>query len=511
MRTQKYLIDTNVLIGLEDNHTVRPALSEFIRLASKHSITVYVHEAVKDDIKRDKNARRRKISLSKLRKFQTLSKVRKLTEKTLERHFGPLHSPNDVVDATLLHAVHIGASDFLVTEDTRLHRRARRHAPKISGRLLFVADAVQLIKTSLEPIEIPIRYISEVSAHSIPLEDEIFDSLREGYQDFDAWWRTKCIREHRPCWVVEDDDLAGIVVRKDESGENTDATIDAGKVLKICTFKVQPEKRGVKLGELLLKKIFWFAQQNSYDLAYITTFDDQVALIDLLEYYGFIHTKTKIDGEMVYEKVFSQEKLEADGSASAYEMARSNYPRFLTAPDVQAFVIPIREPYHDVLYPDLMVESESGSSESLAVGDGPKRPGNTIRKVYLCRAQSNLGPPGSLLFFYKGVSVNPPSQAITAIGVLEDLSIAESTRALRRMTGGRSVYSEEELTSWGASRARPVKVINYLLTGYIEPAIYLNELLERGVFNRRPPQSIASIGRTERDILLARLNLGFRT
>lgn len=511
MRTQKYLIDTNVLIGLEDDHTVRPVLSEFIRLASKHNIAVYVHEAAKDDIRRDKDARRRRISLSKLRKFQTLSKVRKLTEKTLERHFGPLHSPNDVVDATLLHAVQIGAADFLVTEDTGLHRRARRHAPKLGGRLLFVADAVQLIKTSLEPIEIPIRYISEVPAHSIPLEHEIFDSLREGYQDFDAWWRTKCIGEHRPCWVVEDDDLAGIVVRKDESAENTDATIDAEKVFKICTFKVRPEKRGIKLGELLLKKIFWFAQQNGYDLAYVTTFDDQVALIDLLEYYGFIHTKTKNDGELVYEKVFSQEKLEADEDANAYEAARINYPRFLTSPDVQAFVIPIKEPYHDVLYPDLIIESESESGESLDVSDGPKRPGNTIRKVYLCRAQSNLGPPGSLLFFYKGASLNPPSQAITAIGVLEDLSIAQSTRALRRMAGGRSVYSEEDLTSWGASRGRPVKVINYLLTGYIEPPIYLDELLEMGVFNRRPPQSIASSGRTERDMLLARLNLGFGT
>ena len=65
MRTQTYIIDTNVLIGLEDNHTVQPVLSEFIRLASKHNITVYVHEAAKDDIKRDKDTERRSISLSK--------------------------------------------------------------------------------------------------------------------------------------------------------------------------------------------------------------------------------------------------------------------------------------------------------------------------------------------------------------------------------------------------------------------------------------------------------------
>ena len=512
MSTQVYLIDTNVLIGLEDNHTVQPILSEFVSLANKHNIGVYVHEAARDDINRDKDVDRRNISLSKLRKFQILSRVRKLTEDELESRFGPLQNPNDVVDATLLHALDIGASDFVVTEDTGLHRRARQHSPEISDRVLFVADAVQLLKTNFEPVETSIRYVSEVSAHSIALTDEIFGSLREGYPDFDTWWREKCVKEHRPCWVVEDaDDLAGIVVRKDETAENTDATADAEKILKISTFKVRPENRGIKLGELLLKKIFWFAQQNDYDLAYITTYSDQVALIDLLEYYGFQHTRTKDDGELVYEKAFSQSALREVEHEDVYEMARTNYPRFLTTPSVQAFVIPIKEIYHDVLYPDLVVGTAAAPFDVPMDGNGPKLPGNTIRKVYLCRARSRLGPPGSLLFFYKGMSRNQPSQAITAVGILGDVSSAKSTSDLMRMTGGRSVYSEVELSNWNASTTRPVKVINYLLAGYVEPPIFLDELMEEGVFRGHPPQSIARLERRRCDFLLGRLNLGFNT
>jgi hypothetical protein len=57
-------------------------------------------------------------------------------------------------------------------------------------------------------------------------------------------------------------------------------------------------------------------------------------------------------------------------------------------------------------------------------------------KVYLCRAQSNLGPAGSLLVFYKGKSKDVPSQAMTAIGVFEDCSIAKSTKDLMLLTGG---------------------------------------------------------------------------
>ncbi len=128
------------------------------------------------------------------------------------------------------------------------------------------------------------------------------------------------------------------------------------------------------------------------------------------------------------------------------------------------------------------------------MGTGPKRPGNTIRKVYLCRAQSNLGKPGSILLFYKGKSKNFPSQALTAVGIFEEFSVATSTKDLLHMTGGRSVYSETELIDWKASPHRPVKVINYLLAGYIDPTISLDELREHGVIPGHPPQSIFEIG-----------------
>jgi hypothetical protein len=179
---------------------------------------------------------------------------------------------------------------------------------------------------------------------------------------------------------------------------------------------------------------------------------------------------------------------------------------------VRAFGVPIKEAYHDTLYPDLKeAPNQTDMFEAAGLSGGPKRPGNTIRKVYLCRAPSNLGPAGSLLLFYKGKSKSPPSQAITAVGIFEEAALAESTRDLMLLTGGRSVYSEAELSDWGASPARPVKVINYLLVGYIDPPISLAELQSGGVFGGHPPQSIFEIARPELARLLARLNLGFST
>lgn len=105
MSTQTYLIDTNVIIGLEDNRAVQPAFAALISVAATHKVAIMVHEAARDDIQRDQDTKRKTISLSKLEKFQLLRKVRGLTSQDLETKFGRLAKANDVVDATLLDAL----------------------------------------------------------------------------------------------------------------------------------------------------------------------------------------------------------------------------------------------------------------------------------------------------------------------------------------------------------------------------------------------------------------------
>ncbi len=402
MSQQSYLIDTNILIGLEDNHTVEAAYSRFHELAFTHKVDIFVHEAAKDDIARDKQVARRQISLSKIAKYRLLKKQRGLAQADLDAAFGPLKKPNDVVDATLLHALEKGAADFLVTQDKGLHQRAQNRSPDLARRVLFVSDATELLIQTYEPREVPIRHVGEVEAHEIDSQDRFFDSLRDGYPEFDDWWREKCVKQHRSCWVVYDNEqLAGLIVRKDEPGSNTDAVTKADKILKICTFKVAPDSRGVKLGELLLKQVLWFAQSNRYELAYLTTYEDQEALMELLEYYGFRNAGANANGEFIYERDFSGEALMRRDDKTDFEQAREHYPRFVLDDDTLGFGIPIQEGYHDTLYPDLYRPIQADLFGGASRAETITRPGNTIRKVYLCRAQSQLGPAGSLLFFYK--------------------------------------------------------------------------------------------------------------
>ena len=508
MSAPKYLIDTNVLIALEDPKEVSPDFASLVQLAGRHGVGVFVHEAALDDLARDTDTARRRISLSKAAKFPLIHRVKGLSRQQLAAEFGPISRPNDEVDSTLLHALSLGVADFVVTEDRGLHDRARRHVPDLARRVLYVADAVSLLRSTYEAVHVSLPFVEETEAHTIPQNDPIFETLREDYPEFDRWWTEKCVKTLRKCWVVIDEGkLAGIVVRKDETTADTDARTPARKILKLCTFKVRPERRGIKLGELLLKQAFWFAKSNRYDLVYLTTFPGQGTLIELLEYYGFKSTYKNNNGELVYEKPLCHEALSPLPGQSLFDAARLNYPRFCSGPDVEAYGVPIREAFHEALFPELADRKQPDLFGYRGLGSGPRTPGNTIRKVYLCRAPAHIGQPGALLFFYKGQSQYPPTQALTTLGVFEDVTLAHSLEELRRLAGGRSVYTERQLLGWEASDEKPVKVINFLLVGHIRPAFSLSQMRANGVV-RGPPQSIFRLPSDRVQLILNGLNLG---
>jgi predicted GNAT family N-acyltransferase len=382
----------------------------------------------------------------------------------------------------------------------------------LGNRVLVVSDAVAWLRASFESQQVRLPLVEEVPAHSVPLNDEIFHSLREGYPGFDEWWRTKCLPDHRPCWVVSiDGEIAGLVVRKEETHAEAKTRHSGPKILKVCTFKVKPKFRGEKLGELLLKQILWFAQRNAFDLVYLTTFDDQTVLIDVLQYYGFAMTGTNDRGEGIYEKALSREQLAPATNDDLFNLARLNYPRFTARSPARAFCIPIRSEFHDVLFPELATKVQFDLFAEGNRGDqASRRPGNTIRKVYLCRAMTQQLRAGSIVLFYRSSSPGyRASQSITSVGVVEDMNHAMSLDDLVRLTGKRSVYSEEKLAAFKATADRPVKVIDFLLVGHIEPAIKLKDLTHMGVFRGGPPQSISRLTEERFEPVRNRMAFGF--
>jgi hypothetical protein len=277
---------------------------------------------------------------------------------------------------------------------------------------------------------------------------------------------------------------------------------------------VKPEFRGEKLGELLLKQALWFAQLNGYDLVYLTTQPEQISLIQIIEYFCFQNTLTLNGNERVYEKPLSRDRLLANANEDTFEIDRLNYPRFVTSDEVSGYYVPIKGEYHRKLFPEIAIQSslplfpgqilyQAGSMEH-------RTPGNTIRKVYLCRAQASQFKPGDILFFYESVSKSfEASQSITSVGVFEALHITHDVDELVRLTAKRSVFSEDELRSMVQGADTPIKVIDFLLVGHFDKPISLRELVDLQVLPRRPPQSIAKLSNAAKATLVGRLTLGF--
>ena len=126
MNNFKLLIDTNIVIGLEDPQPVQASLAELVRLSSEHGVGLFVDGANYDDVARDKDDARRQVTLSKLAKFQKLRGVPVPDDATLVARFGTIKSENDRSDVRLLTALDAKAIDFLVSQDIGLHRRAER-------------------------------------------------------------------------------------------------------------------------------------------------------------------------------------------------------------------------------------------------------------------------------------------------------------------------------------------------------------------------------------------------
>jgi hypothetical protein len=514
MSGRKLLIDTNVFIGLEDEKEVAPEFATLQSLCAEHGVRIFIHERAAEDIARDRDNKRRAISLSKIKKFEQLTRVNQPRKAALVARFGAMPKPNDEVDVALLHALDINAVDFVITQDQGIRGRARRCSPPLGDRVLTVPDAVTWLRAAFEPLEVRLPLVEEVPSYAVPPDDEIFDSLRDGYPGFDQWWRNKCVAAHRRCWIVSiDGEIAGLVVRKEETHADAGTRHRGPKILKVCTFKVKPKFRGEKLGELLLKQILWFAQKNAFDMVYLTTFETQAELIEVLKYYGFELTGTNGLHEQIYEKALSRDLLVAGDDDNLFDLARTNYPRFTARSPATAFCVPIQSDFHDILFPELAIKAQGDlfAEPSLRQGGQEiRRPGNTIRKVYLCRAMTQQLRPGSVMLFYRSSSPGyVASQCITSVGVVEAMHQAVSLDDLVRLTAKRSVYSEAKLAAFEATAQRPVKVIDFLLVGHLEPAIQLADLKRMGVFRGAPPQSISQLPEARFEPVRSRMAFGF--
>lgn len=116
----RFLLDTNILIPLQDSMlALQPSLTNFIRLCNAHGHQLLYHAASVDDVQRDANIERRDRTLTRLQQYTLLQARPACPWNTQET------SLNDACDNEILYALEQGAAHALVTEDQKIHRKAR--------------------------------------------------------------------------------------------------------------------------------------------------------------------------------------------------------------------------------------------------------------------------------------------------------------------------------------------------------------------------------------------------
>jgi GNAT superfamily N-acetyltransferase len=485
----KLLLDTNILIPSEPTDTahLHPDTEQALKLAqlsNRAAVQSYVHPALLFDIDRDTDASRRELRGLQFRKYPELAKPPAVSPG-LSALLGPsVQGDNDWVDHQLLAALDGDAVDYLITNDRRLHAKAQKALLK--DRILTLAEAIGVLQALFDKIPVPPPAVRALTAYQLSDSDPIFDSFREDYADYDDWL-SKCKREHRKAWMIEGDEsrYAAICIVNPE----TDDLGLRGEVLKVCSLKVAEAYAGLRYGELLLKTVFHYAGQNSYDWLYITVFEKYDVLLRLLQDFGFSELSSRTTREeLQLIKPLSFQDLD-EVSIAPLEFNIRYGPFAVKFAGVDSYIVPIRPEYHRMLFPD--------AEEQLELMPGRHGFGNSIRKAYLYQAPIRAIKAGDILFFYKSGDTG----SMTTFGVSEATLVSAEADEIARFVGKRTVYSYREI-QWFCET--DVLAILFRHAGVLKEPIPLPILMENGVL-ARAPQSIQSVRREARSWLYAQV------
>lgn len=467
----RFLLDTNILIPLEDsNRPLAPALATFVSLAHKYKHDVVYHPASERDLLRDKDPSRRQRVIERLSKYQRLEITISCPAN------GPATSANDACDNEILYALECDAAHFLVTEDKGIHAKAKRAG--LVDRVLAIKEAEDLLKRLHETLQVVLPNIDDVHLHNLTplLQTTIFNSLRADYLPFDVWFRKKAA-EGRKAWVYWKEPSAELgaicIYDKQNNPEITDnqKRLD-GDALKLCTFKVDDDFRGRKIGELFLKMAFRYATENRLTNIFIHAKQDkQEFLIEFLKDFGFYEAgQYKTDLVLVKEHPIKPPPENLPSTPTSLEYCRKYFPHYSESTLVKKFLVPIRPSFHEILFPDFEKPGQISLLSAAAMGNSA---GNAIKMAYLCHSKLRAISPGDIVLFYRSEDL----QSVTSIGVVEAHQMTNDAERIIRLVKRRTVYSFDQIEEMANKQT---KVLLFRLIGHVPSPVTYQWMKESG-------------------------------
>jgi L-amino acid N-acyltransferase YncA len=486
----RILIDTNVYIALEPfagqmEKGLQPA-ARLLRLAAEQGHKLFVHPAVVDDLKQGTDPKRTAQRLAELSKFMMLDEGPIPSSLTKAVGASP-ESSNDHRDLRLLAALANRAVTYLVTEDGRLRKRAQRY-PSLAESVMALDDFIAMLEDFAPAVSATPPRVERVQSYTLDEDQAIFDSIRSEYAEFDSWLtKVKSDSSNRICFVIRQDNAyAALAILK---AIETDCSYGFSEpVCKIATLKVEPQRGGSKLGELLLKAIFSDASAREVSSLYVEVHQKHKMLIELLELFGFFDSGQRTErGELVMVKTRTATPEDANLGALEYHVR-------LGPPAIngrgQVFMVPIQPQWHEQLFPD--APGATLPADQLLIPDllpeVTTHPwGNALRKAYLSQSRIKRLKPGDTLLFYR--SRGPAD--VLAVGVVESTLRSPDPSEVMTFVGRRTVYTPDEIARM-ARRVDGVLAILFRQDRFLDHPWTSGELQANGVMASHP-QTISQV------------------
>jgi len=469
----KALLDTNIIIHREAlTPAVNADVGTLFNWLDRLRLEKCIHPVTVAEIRKHQNPKVVQAMSVKMDSYTPLRTVAPLADEVRAAVADLDVEPNDAGDTALINEVYAGRVDLLITEDRKIHTKAALLG--LEARVLTIEQFLERAEAeNPEQLDYKVLSVRRELFGNINVKDTFFDSFRDDYQGFDAWFNKKAndfAYVHR-----RDDTLGGFLFLKveDETESYTDMTppLAPAKRLKIGTLKVT--LNGRRLGERFLKIIFDNARINKVEEIYVTVFnrtDDQKRLINLLLDWGFKEHGVKSSKSGV-ELVFVRSMRRNDPAIHP----KQHYPWLWR--DRKVYVVPIKPEFHSELLPDSILRTE----DLTKLQDGEPHQ-NAISKVYVTHTlHRDLKPGDTLVFYctggiYKGV--------VTTIGVVESvINPVRDFETLRFHSRKKTVLNVEQLHEfWDRNPHNRPCVVNFLYAFSLKRRPNLKELLDRGIF-----------------------------
>lgn len=467
----KALLDTNIIIHRETHQVLNQDIGILFKWLDKGKYLKCIHPVTVQEINKNKDSNVVSSFNVKLDSYYHLKTTAPLSAEVQTVSDDVDKGINDTNDTILLNEVFCERVDVLITEDKKIHRKAK---------LLGIADNVFTINSFLEKIvsENPdlVNYkvlsVKKEYFGNINLKDSFFDSFREDYDGFDKWFNKK---SDDVAYVTYNNGkiLSFLYLKVEERNENysdIQPVFSPKKRLKIGTFKVI--SNGVRLGERFLKIIFDNALRFRVEEIYVTIFDkrdEQQRLISLLEDWGFVNRgikETSNGSELVLVRDFTRK----------FDIANPRFTYPYISKNTNIFLHPIWPQYHTELLPDSILTTESPLN---FIENEPHR--NAISKVFLSRSFNKDIKCGDIIVFYR--TGGKYKGVVSTIAVVENVIFdlqSESEFILKSRK--RSIFSDKELKEWWDYKPqyRPF-IVNFMYVYSFPKRPNLDQLINFGV------------------------------